>query len=49
VEVGFPSKREALLMPYAEDRRIPTATVYGYVPIETVAEVIEKHGGMEEE
>ena len=49
VEVGFPSQKDDLLMEYAEDASIPTGTVYGYVPIEVVAEVIERHGGFEED
>ena len=35
-------------MPYAEDRERPTDTVYGYVPVEIVERVIEKHGGIKE-
>ena len=46
VEVDYPSEREELLMPYVEDETIPTNTVYGYVPIEVVNEVIRKHGGI---
>ena len=46
VEVGFPSEREELLMEYADDYDNPTNTVYGYVPVEVVQEVIEKHGGI---
>ena len=48
VEVGFPSDREELLMPYAEDSEHPTETVYAYVPVEVVEKVIEKHGGLVE-
>ena len=46
VEVGFPSEREELLMEYVEDYDNPTCTVYAYVPVEVVQEVIEKHGGI---
>lgn len=46
VEVGFPSEREELLMPYVEDENDPTGTVYGYVPVTIVDEVIAKHGGL---
>ena len=46
VEVGFPSEREAMIMEYAEDPNTPIATVYGWVPYETIRAVIEKHGGM---
>jgi hypothetical protein len=48
VEVGFPSVEETLLMPWAEDRRRPTDTVYGYVPVDIITTVIVKHGGMVE-
>jgi len=46
VEVGYPSEKEDLLMDWAEDHRFPTNTVYAYVPVQTVALVIAKHGGM---
>ena len=46
VEVGFPSAVEPMLMPYVEDRTIPTRTVYGYVPVEVVTNVLAKHGGI---
>ena len=45
VEIGFPSAREDLIMEYAEQEDKPTDTVYGYVPVEIVDQVIEKHGG----
>jgi hypothetical protein len=48
VEIGFPSEPEDLLIPYCEDISNPTGTVYGYVPIEVVLQVIAKHGGMVE-
>ena len=46
VEVGFPSDKEDLLMDWAEDGDKPTETVYGYVPVSVVIDVIEKHGGI---
>ena len=46
VEVGFPSEREELLMEYVEDCDKPTDTIYAYVPVKVVQEVIEKHGGI---
>ena len=46
VEVGFPSEREELLMEYVEDYDNPTDTIYAYVPVGVVQEVIEKHGGI---
>ena len=45
-EVGFPSRTEELILQYAEDSDRPTETVYGWVPCQTVALVIAKHGGM---
>jgi len=45
VEVGFPSEVEDLLLPFAEDSSSPTETVYGWVPVELVEQVIVKHGG----
>jgi len=35
-----------MLMPYAETPENPTDTVYAYVPVELVTNVIVKHGGM---
>jgi hypothetical protein len=46
VEVGYPSEKEVMLMPWAENRDNPTETVYGRVPVTTVALVCAKHGGM---
>jgi len=46
VEIGFPSVEEALIMPWAEDNSKPTDTVYPYVPVDIVTNVIVKHGGL---
>ena len=48
VEIGFPSEKEELLLEYAEEPDKPTHTVYGYVPVELVDEIIQKHGGFKE-
>ena len=48
VEIGFPSEREPLLIDFAEEVNKPTETVYGYVPVQTVTNVIAKHGGIVE-
>ena len=48
VEVGFPSAPPELIMEYAENDSEPTDTVYGYVPIELVEELIALHGGPSE-
>ena len=42
-EVGYPSEKEELLMPYAEDKEDPTQTVYGQVPKDIINKIIEKH------
>ena len=46
VEIGFPSAEEPLIMPWVEDETNPTDTIYGYVPVGIVTNVIVKHGGM---
>ena len=46
VEVGYPSEREELLMEWAEEPDKPTQTVYGYVPVQVVTNVLAKHGGI---
>ena len=46
VECGFPSEYEELIIAYAEARHEPTKTVYGWVPVGVVTNVIAKHGGM---
>lgn len=48
VEVGFPSATPELIMDYAEDAERPTETVYGYVPIELVEQLIDAHGGSDQ-
>lgn len=45
VEVGFPSRVEPLLVPFAEEPSNPTGTVYGWTPVELVEKVIRVHGG----
>lgn len=46
MEIGFPDKIDELIWEYAEDKSNPTETVYGYVPIEVINAVIEKHKGI---
>lgn len=49
VELGFPSEEDELINEYAEegpDTEDYTKTVYGFVPINIVNELIEKHGGI---
>lgn len=46
-EIGFPNREEELIKQYAEDPEDLTETVYAYVPVEVIDEVIKKHGGFE--
>jgi hypothetical protein len=46
VELGFPSTEDELINEYAENDSIYTQTVYGYVPIEIIEKLINKHGGI---
>lgn len=46
LEIGFPSEEEPLINQYAETEGDWTETVYGYVPIEIIQKVIDKHGGI---
>ena len=45
VELGFPSEVDDLIEDYSEEPGT-TETVYPYVPIDIVNELIEKHGGI---
>jgi hypothetical protein len=53
VEIGYPSEREPLLEEYAElsmfDENFVdyTDTVYPYVPVKVVNQVLKKHGGID--
>lgn len=46
VELGYPNTEEPELLEYAEDPDRLKSTVYGYVPVELVNKIIEKHGGI---
>ena len=46
MEIGFPSEEEPLIFEYAENKDDYTQTVYGWVPVEIIQEVIDKHGGI---
>lgn len=47
VELGYPNREDDLINDYAEDPNEPTETVYGYVPVEIVDQLLEKHGGID--
>lgn len=44
VEVGYISEEEEKLIPYAEDKDWLCNTVYGYVPVEILDDVLKSHG-----
>jgi len=48
MEIGFPSEKETLIMPYIDggEDGDPTNSVYGYVPCDIIDAVILKHGGI---
>ena len=46
VELGFPNQPDPMLDGYAEDGNAdPTDTVYPYVPVRIVRDLVVKHGG----
>ena len=49
VELGFPNMEDEVIAEYAEDPDELTETVYGYVPVDIVNQLIEKHGGIVDE
>lgn len=46
VELGFPTRRLPSLAEYRDGSAPDTKNVFGYVPIEKVAEVLVWHGGI---
>jgi hypothetical protein len=44
-EIGFPSKAIPEILEWAEDPEDPTETVYGYVPVDVILDVIKARGG----
>lgn len=46
VEVGYPSASPELILEFAEDSENPTGTVYPFVPIGLVEQLIALHGGV---
>jgi len=46
IEAGFPSEEEELLLPYQEDKELPmNESVFGWVPMKVVYDIVIKHGG----
>ena len=46
VELGYPAGKEDDWIIYAENRSMPTDTVYNFVPVELVDKVLDAHGGI---
>lgn len=46
VELGYPSAADEELIEYAENKDDLTDSVYGYVPVELVDYIMNKHGGI---
>ena len=50
VELGYPSEEDPLIAEWAENPDDSgTNTVYGWVPVDVVNKLIDKHGGLDEE
>ena len=50
VELGYPSEEDPLIAEWAENPDDSgTNTVYGWVPVDVVNKLINKHGGLDEE
>ena len=45
VELGYPSQPDDLIAKWAEDKTRPTETIYGWVAVDVVRDLIAKHGG----
>lgn len=46
IEIGYPSERVEKLIPYAENSNDPSDTVYSWVSVELIDEIIEENGGI---
>lgn len=46
VEIGFPNREVEKLMPFADDKNRPTETIYGWVPMNIIMEIITDNGGL---
>lgn len=50
MEIGFPSVQEDLIIEFIDrPGHEPTQSVYGFIPISLIEQVIEKHGGIDEQ
>jgi hypothetical protein len=49
IEAGYPSVEEELLEPYQEDKQMPMQeSVFGWVPMKVIYDIVIKHGGWQE-
>jgi len=48
MEIGYPSAIEKSILEFAEDKDTPMDSVYGYVPVDLIDDIIIKHGGINE-
>lgn len=48
VELGYPNQDELLIKEYAENPDNLKESIYGYVPIGVVSDVINLHGGIDD-
>lgn len=46
LELGYPSKKDKLILRYADSPKHPKNTVYTYVPWDVVEKLVKKHGGI---
>ena len=46
LELGYPSRVCGSLMEYAENSDDPLETIYTYVPLELIEEIVKSHGGI---
>lgn len=46
LELGYPSEPDNMIKQWAENKEDLVNTVYPYVPVEVVDNLLEKHGGI---
>lgn len=46
VELGYPSRMDKSIIEYAATPGSPTNTIYAYVPVEEVDDLLKRHGGI---
>ena len=46
VDLGYPSRMGKSIIEYAENPGSPTETIYAFVPVEEVDDLLKSHGGI---